>query len=455
MNGAARDTIVAVATAPGRAGIGIVRLSGPAVPALARALLGRLPRPRRASHLRVAAADGSVIDDVLALYFAAPRSYTGEPVLELHAHGNPLLLAALTERCVALGARRARPGEFTERAFCEGRIDLARAEAVADLIAASSAAQLRAARRSLDGEFSQRVEAVLERLTQLRVQVEAAIDFADEAIDHLSDQRIAAELAALRATLAALLDAARRGQRLRDGLHAVLLGPPNAGKSSLLNALAGRERAIVTPIAGTTRDVLCEAIAIDGVELTLADTAGLRASDDPVEAEGVRRAEAELARADLALLVLDAAAAAPEFDAAARSLAAATAAAPARLWLLNKADRPGAARGLPAALAGADAVLVVSALTGEGLPALRAALAARAGADSGEGAFSARARHVEALERVAAALARGAEHIERYRAGELLAEELRLAQDALGEITGRLLPDALLGRIFASFCIGK
>lgn len=456
----AADTIVAIATGAARAGVGIVRVSGPRAPAIAEALIGHVPAPRRATVARFRDADGEALDHGLALRFAAPASFTGEDVLELHAHGSPPLLAALVERCVALGARHARPGEFSERAFLNGKLDLAQAEAVADLIAAGSLAQARAALRSLDGAFSTRVGALFEAMVRLRMYVEAAIDFPEEEIDFLADGEVLRMLRALRADLDALLAEARCGQRLRDGLHVVIVGRPNAGKSSLLNALAGRERAIVTAIPGTTRDVLEAAVRLGAAELTLVDTAGLRATADPVEAEGIRRARAELARADLALLLVDASRA-PE--ALAGDLAALDAECPAgaeRLVLAGKWDLvPAAERAARLAALGAagsdhPAVLPVSAASGEGLEALRDALAGRAGALDG-GTFSARARHVAALERVAAHLADGERQLVESRAGELLAEELREAQQDLGEITGTYTSDDLLGAIFASFCIGK
>jgi tRNA modification GTPase len=452
----AGDTIVAVATAAGAAGVGIVRLSGPRSRAIAEAVCGRALQPRRAHHARFADADGETIDDGIALRFDAPRSYTGEDVAELQAHGSRVLLQRLVERCCELGARPARAGEFSERAFRNGRLDLAQAEAVADLIAAGDLAAARAARRSLDGAFSQRVDALGEGLLVLRVHVEAAIDFSDEPIEALGLDVVAARLAELAAGLDAVLAAAERGQRLRDGLHAVIVGPPNAGKSSLLNALAGSARAIVTDIAGTTRDLLVEPVRSDGVELTLVDTAGLRDGGDAIEREGMRRARAELERADLAIVVLDATAP----DAGRDPVAAAAAAAPRRLWLHNKADLlpADAPPPAPAPDAEGDAVLRVSARTGAGLDRLHAWLReAAAGPGAGEGAagaFSARARQVDALRRAAAELAGGRQAL---AAGslDLAAEALRGAHDALGEVTGRIVPDALLGHIFSTFCIGK
>jgi tRNA modification GTPase len=445
---AGNDTIVAIATAAGSAGVGIVRLSGPGSRGIARGLCGRALVPRRAHHVRFRDADDGVIDDGIALYFAAPASYTGEDVVELQAHGSPVLLQQLLARCCALGARIARAGEFSERAFRNGKLDLAQAEAVADLIAAGDVRAARAARRSLDGEFSRRVDALAADLLALRVQVEAAIDFADEPLDTLGGAAIRARLAALAQALAALLAAAERGRRLRDGLHAVIVGPPNAGKSSLLNALAGSERAIVTEIAGTTRDLLQETIRSDGIELTLVDTAGLREGGDAIEREGMRRARAELERADLALVVLDARDPQPGREA----VAAAIARVPHRLWLHNKADLLPASTAAP----GIDE-LRISARTGAGLEALHArlkSLALGAGADAGEGTFSARARQVEALRRAAAELEAAADALG-DDALDLAAEALRCGHDALGEVTGRIVPDALLGHIFSTFCIGK
>lgn len=444
-----RDTIAAIATAPGAGGVGIVRLSGPRARAIGESLAARRLQPRRAHYVRFVDGDGGVIDDGIALYFAAPASYTGEDVVELQAHGSPAVLQALAERCGALGARRARPGEFSERAFLEGRLDLAQAEAVADLIAAADERAARAARRALDGEFSRRVDALADDLLAVRVHVEAAIDFADEPLDTLGGADLRRRFEALSVALDSLLAAAERGRRLRDGLHAVIVGPPNAGKSSLLNALAGSDRAIVTDIAGTTRDLLHETIRSDGVELTLVDTAGLRDGGDAIEREGMRRARDELARADLAIVVLDA----RDPESGRLAVADAIAGVPARLWLHNKADllEDGAAP------ADADDRIQVSARTGQGLDALHARLRALVqgeGADAAEGAFTARARHVEALLRAQAELADARVQIER-EVLDLAAESLRQAHDALGEITGRVRADDLLGHIFSSFCIGK
>lgn len=443
------DTIVAIATAAGAGGIGIVRLSGPRARAIGETLAGRALPARQACRVRLRDADGDTLDDGIALLFKAPASYTGEDVVELQAHGNPALLQLVTARCCSLGARMARPGEFSERAFLHGKLDLAQAEAVADLIAAGDAHAARAARRALDGEFSRRVEAIAADLLALRVQVEAMIDFTDEAVDTLGIQALGDRLDAAARALDALRADAARGQKLRDGLHAVIVGPPNVGKSSLLNVLAGSERAIVTDIAGTTRDLLRETVRLDGVELTLVDTAGLREGGDAIEREGIRRARAEVARADLALVVLDARAP----DHGRRAVEAAIAGVPRRLWLHNKADLL-AAKARPV---DSDHVWI-SAHTGAGIEVLRAQLRRLALGEAHEGAdgpFTARARHVEALGRAAAQLQDARRALRQEEALDLTAEALRGGHDALGEITGRLAPDALLGHIFSTFCIGK
>jgi tRNA modification GTPase len=445
MTAPATDTIAAIATPSGAGGIGVLRVSGPASPGIATQLLGRPPRPRHAHYLGVRDGDGSLLDRALLLHFPAPHSFTGEDVLELHAHGSPPLLQALLRRLCALGARPARPGEFSERAFLNDKIDLTQAEAIADLIAAGSETAARAAMRSLDGEFSRRVRTMFEHLVETRLHVEAAIDFPEEEIDFLGDAQIQARLDRVRGALCALLREAERGQRLRDGLHVVIVGPPNAGKSLLLNALAGQDRAIVADIAGTTRDLLREQIRVDGIDLTLVDTAGLRGGGDAIEREGMRRAEAELQRADLALVVLG-----PE-DPVDDALQRAIAGVPEILWLHNKSDLVP----VPMPHASQSRHLAISARTGAGLDALARELARIAGRGEGsEGLFSARARHVDALRRCAAHCAEADARLQ-ARQGELVAEELSLAQQALAEITGEFRSDDLLGRIFGSFCIGK
>ncbi len=444
----AADTIAALATAFGSAGVGIVRVSGPQARAIGETLAGQALKPRHALHAHLRDAAGEVLDDAVVLYFQAPHSYTGEDVLELQAHGNPALLNAILRECRRLGARDARPGEFTERAFLNDKLDLAQAEAVADLISAQSEAAARAARRSLDGVFSQRCEAVAEQLVHARVYVEAALDFPDEEIDFLAAPEIRNLLDRCHADLARLRAEAEQGKRLMDGLHVVIVGAPNAGKSSLLNALAGSDRAIVTEIAGTTRDVLRETVQVDGLWLTLVDTAGLRETEDRVENEGIRRARGELDKADLILAVLDDSQ--PGHVALANELRVASGSV---LWLHNKADLSGHAIARETRDDGVH--LWLSAKHGDGLAALKQELARAAGlGEAGTGAFSARARHLEALDLAAAHLQQAIGLCNQVQA-ELAAEELRLAHDAIGSITGAMDADALLGRIFGSFCIGK
>lgn len=443
------DTIAAIATASGGAGIGVVRVSGPAVPAIAKALLGREAQPRYAHFAHFRDAGGASIDQGLLIHFPAPASYTGEHVLELQTHGSPVVLDTMLRRVCELGARLARAGEFSERAFLNGKLDLAQAEAVADLIAARSQQAARAALRSLEGAFSRRVEALLEDLVALRVHIEAAIDFPEEEIDFLADPAIDQRLQALRTDLDALLGEVRRGVRLSDGISVAIVGRPNVGKSSLLNALAGESRAIVTAVAGTTRDALREMLDVDGVALELIDTAGLRETGDEVEREGVRRARAHLARADLALLVTDRANAQADL-----ALLDEVPETTPRLIVVNKIDLDDSAPATQAR-AGTD-WLWISAKTGAGLDALRTHLKHFAGADGTTGgAFSARRRHLLALERTAAHVNMAGDILADTAAGELAAEELHQAQQALGEVTGAFCPDDLLGAIFSSFCIGK
>jgi len=439
------DTIVAIATPPGRGGIGVVRVSGPAAAAIGTRILGALPPARQAVARHFRDADGTALDAGLALWFPAPRSFTGEDVLELHGHGGPVVLDLVVARCIALGARPARPGEFSERAFLNDKLDLAQAEAVADLIDAGSAAAARAALRSLDGEFSARVHALESALVGLRVYVEASIDFGEEDIELLTAGGVAGRLAALGRELDALATSAEQGRLLQEGCTVVIAGRPNAGKSSLLNALAGHEAAIVTEVPGTTRDVLRERIELDGLPVLILDTAGLRDSPERVEAEGIRRARTELARADHVLYVVDAADAAA-CKALPAELAALAPGVPVTV-VYNKAD-------LATAPAGEGAS--ISALTGRGLPALRARLKAALGYRPGEaGVLSARRRHLDALRRTRLRLEAATARLGEGAGTELVAEELRLAHDALGEVTGRFTSEDLLGRIFASFCIGK
>lgn len=450
LTAAGRETIAAVATPPGRGGVGIVRVSGSQVPLIAPALLGELPPARRALVRSFLAGDGTAIDQGLALYFPAPHSFTGEHVLELHGHGGPVVLDLLLTRILELGARLARPGEFSERAFLNGKLDLAQAEAIADLIDSASRQAARLALRSLQGEFSARVRALVDALVELRTYVEGAIDFADEEIDFLGEGAVEVRLGALLQATDGLVASARQGALLREGLIVVLAGRPNTGKSTLLNALAGREAAIVTEIPGTTRDVLRERILIDGMPLHVIDTAGLRESADPVEQEGIRRAWAEMALADRILLLIDDRAGLTPED---RALLARLPDGPGVTVIRNKIDLSGRPSGVTTGELGAEVAL--SAQQGTGLDALRDHLKTCAGLGTEEGLFMARRRHLDALRRARADIEHGAEALRTHGAGELVAEELRQAQRALGEITGEFTSDDLLGRIFASFCIGK
>lgn len=444
----AGDTIAAIATPPGRGGVGIVRISGPGAAGIARSALGRVPEPRMATLATFRDPQGQPVDQGLALFFPGPRSYTGEDLLEFQGHGGPVVMDRVLCACLGHGCRLARPGEFTQRAFLNDRMDLAQAEAVADLIDAGSAAAARGALRTLEGALSRRTEALAEALTVLRSHVEAALDFPEEELDLLADTAVGDRLEHLREELQQLLEGAGQGRLLQEGAHLVIAGRPNAGKSSLLNRLVDRETAIVTAIPGTTRDVLREHLSLDGLPLHLVDTAGLHSSEDPVEQEGMRRAWTEMERADVILLVVDATEGEGESEATIRERL--NPAIPV-LTLLNKIDR---LPGLPGDTGGDR--IPLSALTGEGMDRLKARirdLLHYHGQE--EGLFTARRRHLDALERMQAHLETAHGHLQAGVAPELLAEELRLAQEALGEITGRVTNEDLLGRIFADFCIGK
>jgi tRNA modification GTPase len=447
---AATDTVAAVATPPGFGGVGIVRISGPLTVLIAEAVLGARPAPRTATFTTFRDTDGAAIDQGIALYFPAPRSFTGEDVLELQGHGGPVVMDLLLRRVLAMGARLARPGEFSERAFVNGKIDLAQAEAIADLIESATETAARLATRTLEGVLSRRVADLVEGLIHLRTFVEAALDFPDEDIDLLTGPQVATQAARLVHETRDLIASARQGQLVREGLQVVIAGPPNAGKSSLLNALCGTDRAIVTAVPGTTRDLLREAIQIDGMPLHLIDTAGLRPSADPIEQEGIRRARRQIEQADQVLWVFDGLAD-PEHR------ATASVELPARIpvtFVRNKVDLTGFSAGRRDTLAGVE--IAVSALTGTGLDALRAHLKAIAGfqgADSGE--FLARRRHLDALERALEHLEQAQLTLAATGGAELAAEDLRQAQQTLGEITGAFTSEDLLGRIFAGFCIGK
>jgi tRNA modification GTPase len=453
-----QDPIVAIATAPGRGAVGIVRVSGRDLSGFVPALLGRALQPRHAHYLPFPDAQGQAIDQGLALHFPAPHSYTGEDVLELQAHGGPVVLQLLLARCLEVAAkalpqlRLAEPGEFTERAFLNDKLDLAQAEAVSDLIEASTEAAARSAGRSLQGAFSQQVEALRERLVRLRILVEATLDFPEEEIDFLEKADARGQLDAIRTALDALLDRAHQGALLREGIRLVLAGQPNVGKSSLLNALAGAELAIVTPIPGTTRDKVSETIQIEGVPLHIIDTAGLREATDEVERIGIARTWSEIGQADAVLFLHDLTRLGQaDYDAGEAAIASRLPAGARIVHVYNKRD----AGGLPAGLA--EPHVALSAKTGEGLEALRQQLLALAGWHAQpEGVFIARERHLRALRRTAQHLAQADAHARVADAAlDLLAEELRLAHDALGEITGRMTADELLGEIFSKFCIGK
>lgn len=444
------DTIAAIATPPGRGGIGIVRVSGPGVPSIADGLLGTLPAPRRAQFGVFADATGQPLDSGLALFFPAPHSFTGEDVLELHGHGGSVVLSLLLKRVCELGARAALAGEFSERAFLNDKLDLAQAEAVADLIDSGSEQAARAALRSLRGEFSARVHALVEAVIALRVYVEAAMDFPDEELDFLSDGKVAERLGKIQECFTELQAAAEQGSLLREGMTVVIAGRPNVGKSSLLNRLAGHDAAIVTDIPGTTRDLLREHIHLDGLPLHVLDTAGLRDSGDAVEQEGVRRAWGAIRSADRVLLVVDDTLGLTAED---RHILEQLPVPLPITVVYNKIDLTGR---LPQRNdAGRPAEILLSAKTGTGLDFLRAHLKQSVGfRATGEGIFMARRRHLEALTRAGAHLQEANERLQEHT-GELLAEELRLVQKHLNEITGEFTSEDLLTRIFSSFCIGK
>ncbi|MBI3775565.1 MAG: tRNA uridine-5-carboxymethylaminomethyl(34) synthesis GTPase MnmE [Gammaproteobacteria bacterium] len=445
------DTIAAVATPPGRGGIGIVRISGALVTEIAPRIVGTLPTARQSHYAKFRTAQGEVFDIGIALYFPAPHSFTGEDVLELQGHGGPVVMDQLLQRTVELGARLARPGEFSQRAFLNGKIDLAEAEAIADLIDSSSSYAAQLAVRSLQGEFSQRVQALVQQLIRLRAYVESAIDFTDEEIDFLSEGQVAAQLQNVIGQLQATLDSARQGSLVREGMTVVIAGQPNAGKSTLMNALAGHELAIVTSTPGTTRDVLRTEIELDGLPLHIIDTAGLRVSDDPVEQEGMRRAWQQIELADRILLLIDDRVGYTETD---RALVEQLPAAAQLTLVFNKVDLTGRAATL--CYENNVAQLGLSAKTNLGMDTLRQHLKTSVGFRAAtEGVFMARHRHVDALQRALEALLSGVAQLQQHTAGELLAEDLRLAQQHLGNITGEFSSDDLLGEIFASFCIGK
>lgn len=444
------DTIAAIATAAGRGAVGIVRLSGPQAFAIAGQIAGELPAPRQAGLRALRDAKGEVLDQGLVLCFPGPHSFTGEDVAELQGHGGPVVLTELLQAAVTAGARIAQPGEFSERAYLNGRLDLAQAEAIADLIDAASGQAVRAAQKTLEGAFSRRVHSLVAQLTDLRVFVEGALDFSDEDIDWLADARLLERLREAEALLQETRQQAGQGQRLREGMTVAIVGQPNVGKSTLLNALAGYEAAIVSEQAGTTRDLLREHLLLDGLPLTIVDTAGLRDTEDAVEREGIRRAWQALEKAELALFLVDDR---EGVTAADRALLAQLPAMP-RLLLRNKCDLAGHPPALSSGAEGQE--LRLSAKAGLGLDLLVQALKAQAGlSEVGEGVFLARARHLRALDQAASHLAQARQRLTERAHVELAAEELRLAQDALGQITGAQSSDALLGEIFRRFCIGK
>lgn len=442
------DTIAAIATPPGNGGVGIIRISGPSVPDIAKQLLVKSLTPRAACYSLFTDADGSVLDTGIALYFPAPASYTGEDILELQGHGGSVVMNMLLRRVLSLGARLARPGEFTERAFLNNKLDLAQAEAVADLIESSTEQSARSAQKSMQGVFSQQINALVEELTELRIYVEAAIDFVDEEIDFLTDGVVENRIIRLLERIQQIQKTARQGRLLRDGMTVVLAGKPNAGKSSLLNALAGHEAAIVTDIAGTTRDVLRERIQLDGMPLHIIDTAGLRESNNPVEQEGIRRARAEINKADKILLLIDARESEPQ---------ELLASLPAHLdvtRVYNKIDLSGLSPSMTQT--GQGTQIYVSIKTGDGMDLLTEHLKQSVGYNAAaDNVFIARTRHLEALKVGHEFIESALNQLRVSQAGELVAEDLRQAQQSLAEITGQFSSDDLLGKIFSSFCIGK
>lgn len=442
------DTIAAIATPPGRGGVGIIRVSGPLAKTIANSILGKLPQPRFADYLPFLDENNDVIDSGLALYFVGPNSFTGEDILELQGHGGPVVMDLLLQRVINLGARIANPGEFSERAFLNDKVDLAQAEAIADLIEAGSEQAAKSAVKSLQGEFSRWIDECVEALTHLRMYVEAAIDFPEEEIDFLSDGHVTSSLENILAEMDKIFSSAQQGVLLRDGMRVVLIGQPNTGKSSLLNALAGQDAAIVTHIAGTTRDVLREEINIDGMPLHVIDTAGLRDSDDVVEQEGIKRTWIEIEKADRALLLVDDKSGITDEDEIIRQKL------PKSLEITIIRNKIDLTNTLPAI--NNDKEIALSAKSGAGIKLLRDHLKKIMGYTGlTEGVFLARRRHLDALIRAKEFVLNGQAQLQESKAGELLAEDLRQAQHALGEITGFVSSDELLGRIFSSFCIGK